>query len=341
MTASQRVGELDALRGLAAFGVMVFHYTTQYGREIGHLPELGFGFPAGNYGVNLFFLISGYVIFMTLERTRHAADFIVSRFSRLYPAYWASMLVTSWVVYTIGMPQQRISGADWWLDLTMLQQILGAQHLDGSYWTLQVELFFYLNMLALFMLGWLREIRIVLACWLALAAVHATAQLEHLHFSYTLREMLILRHIPFFALGILFYFRHVGRAVPRLDTPLSIACIAIAWLSGGPVMLMVAAACALIFLMFTQGKLAFLRRPWLLWLGAMSYPLYLVHNAAGLAVIHELESRALPSWVAIFTAIALALLLAYLLHIAIELPAMRAIRRAWRARTTRLAQVPP
>ena len=338
MATSRRVGELDALRGLAAFGVMVFHYTTQYGREIGHIPRLGLGFPAGNYGVNLFFLISGYVIFMTLERTRSAADFVVSRFSRLYPAYWAAMLVTSWFVYTIGLPQQRISGADWWLDLTMLQQILGGEHLDGSYWTLQVELFFYLNMLALFMLGWLRKIRIVLACWLALSAMQAIAQLEHMHFSYTLREMLILRHIPFFALGILFYFRHVGRAVPRVDTPLGIACIAVAWLGGGPTMLLVAAACTLVFVLFTQNRLGFLRTPALLWLAALSYPLYLVHNAIGLAVMHALETHAIASWASVPMAMALAILLAYLLHHLVELPAMRAIRAAWRARKQRTPQ---
>jgi len=329
---SQRVGELDALRGLAAFGVMVFHYTTQYGREIGHTPELAFGFPPGNYGVNLFFLISGYVIFMTLERTHTAADFVVSRFSRLYPAYWAAMLVTSCIVYTIGMSQQRIPASDWWLDVTMMQQILGGEHLDGSYWTLQVELFFYLIMLTLFMLGWLRAIRLVLVCWLSLSAVHAVSQLGHLHFSYTLREMLILRHIPYFALGILFYFRHMGRALSRVDTPLMIACIVIAWLSGGAVMLLVAVACTVIFVLFTKDRLAFLRTPILLWLGGLSYPLYLVHSAVGLAVMHALEARAIPPSAAISVAIGLALLLAILLHHMVELPALRMIRAAWYGR---------
>ena len=45
-----RVGELDAQRGLAALGVVAFHYTTFYQQEQGHLQPLGFGFPAGNYG---------------------------------------------------------------------------------------------------------------------------------------------------------------------------------------------------------------------------------------------------------------------------------------------------
>ena len=104
---SSRVVELDALRGIAALAVVAFHYTTQYGQQYGHTTPLGFGFPPGNYGVNLFFLISGFVIFMTLERARSAMDFVVSRFSRLYPAYWAAMALTCIFVYVLGMPEQR------------------------------------------------------------------------------------------------------------------------------------------------------------------------------------------------------------------------------------------
>src|SRR5690606_6778553 len=88
-----RLGELDALRGLAALAVVAFHYTTSYAQQVGHLQPLGFGFTPGNYGVHLFFLISGYVIFMTLEHTRDGMDFVVSRFSRLYPAYWFCIAV--------------------------------------------------------------------------------------------------------------------------------------------------------------------------------------------------------------------------------------------------------
>ncbi|MCM2335320.1 MAG: acyltransferase family protein, partial [Pseudomonas sp.] len=111
-----RVVELDALRGLAALAVVAFHYTTHYQAQVGHAQPLGFGFPFGNYGVHLFFLISGFVIFMTLERTRSPLDFVVSRFSRLFPAYWAAMAVTAAVVYTVGLPGQRLPLRDLLLD---------------------------------------------------------------------------------------------------------------------------------------------------------------------------------------------------------------------------------
>ena len=95
---SARVVELDALRGIAAVAVVAYHYTTRYAEQIGHAGGLPLSIAFGNYGVQLFFLISGFVIFMTLERTRSAMDFVVSRFSRLFPAYWAAMAITAAVI---------------------------------------------------------------------------------------------------------------------------------------------------------------------------------------------------------------------------------------------------
>src|SRR4030095_2287642 len=90
-----RIGELDALRGLAALAVMIFHYTGHYGKNVGHVDRPLLELALGNYGVQLFFMISGFVIFMTIEKTRTAMDFVVTRFSRLYPAYWASLLIAT------------------------------------------------------------------------------------------------------------------------------------------------------------------------------------------------------------------------------------------------------
>src|SRR2546430_2652712 len=92
-----RFAELDLLRGVAALWVVLFHYTTQYSRL--YVPDrrdlLGFEFPDGTLGVYLFFMISGFVIFMTLHRSERPLDFVVSRFARLYPAYWAGIVLTA------------------------------------------------------------------------------------------------------------------------------------------------------------------------------------------------------------------------------------------------------
>ena len=87
-----RLLELDALRGLAALAVVLFHYTVYYGKTVDHADNPWFRFSYGHYGVMLFFMISGFVILMTLDRTKTVWDFAVARFCRLYPVYWAAML---------------------------------------------------------------------------------------------------------------------------------------------------------------------------------------------------------------------------------------------------------
>ena len=179
-----RMVELDALRGIAAVAVLGYHFTTRYQEQIGHVGGMPVDLLAGKYGVYLFFLISGFVIFMTLERTRTAADFVVSRFSRLFPAYWAAFLLTATVVYTVGLPLQQLPASQALLNLTMVQEILGAEHLDGSYWTLQIELFFYVQMLFWYVLGQLRRIHWIIGGWLVLATVEGLCEKYHWHFSW-------------------------------------------------------------------------------------------------------------------------------------------------------------
>ena len=77
--------ELDALRGLSAISVLLFHYTTLY---VIVFPLEGvppFYFPWIPYRLQLFSLISGFVILLVLEKTEKPLDFAVARFSRLYP----------------------------------------------------------------------------------------------------------------------------------------------------------------------------------------------------------------------------------------------------------------
>ena len=95
---------VDSLRGIAATAVMLFHYTTRYDQLFVQQQSLGFDVPWGYPGVNLFFMISGFAIFMTLDKTRRPMDFVVSRFSRLFPSYWSAVLLTFFVVSACGLP---------------------------------------------------------------------------------------------------------------------------------------------------------------------------------------------------------------------------------------------
>ena len=332
---SARVVELDALRGIAAVAVVAYHYTTLYRQQIGHVGGLSLEFAFGNYGVHLFFLISGFVIFMTLERTRTTMDFVVSRFSRLFPAYWASMAITASVVYTAGLAGQRLHGQDLLLNITMVQDFLGAEELDGSYWTLEVELFFYAQMLAWFVLGLLGRIRWIIGGWLLLAALEGSFEKLGWHFSYALRELLILRFIPFFALGILFYRHRTRPATRRGDLAMIVLALLAIGIGQKPVLLLTAGICCAIFALFARGWLRFLNLPLFAFLGGISYTLYLVHQSVGFVVIYRLEHAGVPAWAAVLLSAALAFALAMLLHRVVEKPAMDWIRMEWRSHRAR------
>jgi hypothetical protein len=69
---------------------------------------------------------------MALERTQTAVDFVIFRFSRLHSSNWAAVLLTSSVVYTIGLPAQRVTGTELLLNMSTLQQCAPLTVSDGD-----------------------------------------------------------------------------------------------------------------------------------------------------------------------------------------------------------------
>lgn len=104
-----RFVELDSVRGIAALAVVIYHYLYRYNELYAH-HGLNFDWAYwGKYGVQLFFIISGFVIFMSLERVKKPFDFIASRFTRLFPAYWIALIITTLFVYSFGLPGREVS----------------------------------------------------------------------------------------------------------------------------------------------------------------------------------------------------------------------------------------
>jgi peptidoglycan/LPS O-acetylase OafA/YrhL len=136
-----RLEELDVLRGVAALCVVLSHYTSYCARYFGAGPfGVYLGTIYGFYAVELFFMISGFVIYFTLERSVTWKDFAFSRATRLYPAYWTAltlMVVLDHVVF--GKP---FWAGGYIVNLTMLQEFIGFPNLDIVFWSLTVEIAF-------------------------------------------------------------------------------------------------------------------------------------------------------------------------------------------------------
>lgn len=115
---SKRLLELDGLRGLAALAVVVCHYSAHCKSECA---AIDWNFYWGTYGAHLFFVISGFVIFMTIGRCKSAMDFVFSRVSRLYPTYWLAVLFSSCIILVTGLEGYSLSWKQVVGNLTMCQ----------------------------------------------------------------------------------------------------------------------------------------------------------------------------------------------------------------------------
>lgn len=330
----ERLRGLDALRGVAALGVLVYHYTSNYQRVLGHRGPLPFGFHLGALGVQLFFVISGFVIFMTLDKTRRPIDFVRSRFSRLFPAYWTAIALTFTVLTLFPLPGRHVSLARALVDLTMCQELLGVGHIDPVYWTLQLELCFYGIMLILFATRQLRRAEYFLLGLVALSAVEAVTMprlgsfFRHHHRLNVvvgrLDLLLVLGHIHAFLIGIML-FKLRTRFAAR-DAAVLLICLAYSFAMEPRVDFYATLLFTVLVYAAARGWTWPLENPVLLFLGLISYSLYLTHQNIGYVIIRAAEARGAPPMVAIAITAAVALLIATAITYGIERPALRLLR---------------
>jgi len=140
-----RYHELDALRGITAIMIVAVHFSVNNSNN-------AFSFHIGFIAVDLFFIISGFVILLTIEKNKTWQYFLLNRFSRLYPAYWICVLMTTIAIFlaqrwNIFINVEANFMKQVLANLTMLQNYLQIDNIDGSYWTLAIELQFYLFIL--------------------------------------------------------------------------------------------------------------------------------------------------------------------------------------------------
>ncbi len=330
-----RLVELDALRGIAAVVVMLFHYTTRYDQLYGHETPTAFSLPWGHYGVNLFFMISGFVIFMTLHRISRPLDFIVSRFSRLFPAFWVAVVITWLLTNAMALPDKEVGAGTAFMNLFMIHGLLNIPHVDGVYWTLEIELLFYTMALTLYLLGRLDRVHVALAALLALRLTYFLAlQLGGIELSWTLSHVLILRYIAWFVCGVMVYRRvAMPEATPRQDRALLLSAIALMAIVDGLAIGLMAASLTFVFRAAVLGKLPWLANPVFAWLGSISYTLYLLHENIGWGLMLHLERAGYSSNLAITLATVIALAMATALTKLVEIPAMNWLRKTYRQRT--------
>ena len=317
-----RIAELDVLRGIAALAVLAYHYLVAFPVIFHGAPEPRV--PFGIFAVHLFFMISGFVIFMTLARTRNALDFIVSRFSRLYPVFWVAVLVTWSVTSLAPLQGPPATPRELLLNFTMLAEPLHASYVDSVYWSLVIELVFYALMLGAFLAGWLRRVERIVLPWLLLQLA-ATLGAEQLgvQIPKIFAALLLLKYAHLFLAGILFHrVRFEGPTRARIA--LLACCLAVQFIVQGALAGMFATGFFALFAALASRRLAWIAVRPLVFLGAISYSLYLVHQNIGYAILRALEG--IPHPLAVAVACAVVISLSAVLTFTVEKPALRFCR---------------
>lgn len=327
-----RLQGLDALRGMAALAVVLYHYTFGYTQVVGkHMPGLDLIATDGHLGVNLFFIISGFVIFMTLERSAKAADFSVSRFARLWPPYLVCAGFTSLLIAVLDFNPNHLTLGDALLNVLMLNKVLGNVSIDPSYWTLTYEVLFYAGAAMIFFGLKIKRIEWACLAWLGLAFVARVSTFNEHH--QRVGVLLGVDFCHFFVLGMMIYLIY-QRRTDWLTW--STAILAFSMTMFGPsynpgaiklwqFMLLTALFVVVVWLV-AERKIRFLNIAPLLFLGEISYSLYLVHQIAGYWVIRQLEALGWDPDHAIWVAVLCAIVAATCVRKWVEVPAQKAIR---------------
>jgi peptidoglycan/LPS O-acetylase OafA/YrhL len=352
------MGHIDSIRGIAALLVAFLHISQGY-LEIPavkaqgtFLYEIAYQLDFGRIGVVAFFAISGFVICPSLKGRKYdgTRKFLISRFFRLFPAFWMSIVLTLWTRYSWnGLPVDwpQVLG-----NIPMLYSLFHVEPLQGLYWTLEVELIFYLLCLTLFMCGWLHKP--VILCFLGLVLMAASewifsrpdikseiTRAFHIQWMFMPWNLAIMfwgglfriwyndrvRRCLLFSVSVPVFALVLALLVAILWSPIILTCT---WILQGKLWALHEMVPYFFGMgLFITGALYIkLNNRFLVWLGTISYSLYLLHPIAYGFVLMLVNTK-FPDWgnlhlsVYIFVSIVVSILLAGLVYYCIERPAIK------------------
>lgn len=293
-----RIITFDGVRGIAVLAVVLSHCFGVPGYAV-HFPGQLFFY--GFTGVELFFIISGFVISFTLYKYNNIKSFVIARFARLYPPYWATIIFSAILVLSV---HGHLSLSQYLMNFLMFQGLLHVPGVSGVFWTLSYELSFYVIAATIFYFGFFSKHKVFVA-WLIVTFIWQLANMNGYvpHHSFMSRAgcLLVLQYSPFFIFGIYLHkaFSH-GWTRPVIFILATSAILSATLLPGGPGsnsdtnLAIFRVYVCIIFLLcayatyFSEDK--YLASKSLVFLGRISYSWYLTH-----LIIAEFIFSVLPS----------------------------------------------
>lgn len=350
-TPAGRVEALDLLRLIAALAVVLFHFGFRGNNlELTNisLPEYEVVLKYGYLGVQLFFVISGFVIAYSAEG-RTPIAFGIARFARIYPTFVLCMTITFFVVLLFGAPRMDATVKQWFANLFIMSELLRQPTLDGSYWSIVYEVVFYGWVFILLSLGLFKRENypFIIVTWLAISIVDRS----FLHLG-ALRYGLLTDQSAFFCAGLALYaiyregynrtnvlllaltavmclsqaflmsaWNRANYHVDYNDTVIAIVCLAI--------IAMVALTIRLPRLPISSGLL--------LAIGGLTYPVYLLHQHIGYVLFNLFEGSVSPAGLVVAVTAAM-LAASFLIWRFVETPLQRRTKAMLSSGTSYLVQ---
>lgn len=278
------ISSLDSLRAFAALSVCLYHFIC---KTIDFIPKnvvYDFFF-SGQYGVHLFFVISGFVIpwsmYHNKYQIRNFFQFLLKRLARLEPPYLASVALAILVVYARA---HFIGGGETHIAVSAPQILLHIGYLipffedtyawlTPVYWTLAVEFQYYFLIALLFVPMMKFGLVIRIAIYVAFGAS-----------SYWFGEKFLPHWLPIFMVGIAL-FLYKTKTIEKIEFVLVLlAMMVLAWNKYPHPSLFFILLPVPVVLFASQMKV-----PVLHFLGKMSYSIYLIHAIIGIAVMNVLS----------------------------------------------------
>jgi len=288
----------------------------------------------GAYGVALFFLISGFVIPFSLQKTS-LIGFLANRFFRIVPTYIAGFSISLFAIYICSLYFSRI----WPFNtaqvlihyLPGLRDILLSKEIDGIVWTLEVETKFYLICAVLIL--WFRNcsLKVFITPFILFSLglflnIRMSGMAEK-RWMLTATYMLESQYVIYMFIGVIFnylYQKRINHLQATLGIMVLFSLFCIQWVNGPYFSsFMIAWSYGLALLTFILGyafPAAFEGNKVLNFLANISYPLYIVHGILGYAILRLMIDRGFGATFALFIAGCFCLLISWFIHMFIEKP---------------------
>lgn len=353
-----RYANIDGLRAIAALCVMVEHMFGDLLRQTapgaGPMREVGTALSQsislGRYGVALFFLISGFVVPFSIRGEHPLAHFAISRLFRLYPALWFALAVLTATAWLSGLPP---TVATVLANMTMAPTVLGQPWLSPIYWTLFVELVFYVLIGLLFSAETLRRVAVLLALALGLIAATVVPVMLRIHGVATLPVQYLGLHLAYLFIGLLLRLGLVERCRGAIG-----AALLLVLAQGGAVLLVADFSLARADMFIIDGRVPVLsayalavatfwiavradrpRSMLLAQIGLISYSMYLLHWSVNNALYHFMPlTGSMRDVVTMIVCTLSTLVVAWMVYRLVELPMIRFgrhVSKEWAGRDLR------